>query len=210
MNIIRTGIFFILIFFSYTVLASNATIRNKYPNSVLSNDHGVLKEIDLDSSRDGVYPPPPFSPKQPLSSIYWHCFPRENITIDLRDFGYTSTDIGGDENYATLEITASNQSDITHEYFMRRMWPTSGYQARFNTWLRLMKGEKTVCIAGSLAKSEERTVSGKVRTIYSWVFVKLKTNKGCDSYFQGACPSSKRPNEMASRLGKKMESRFEL
>lgn len=39
--------------------------------------------------------------------------------------GYTSKDIGGEENYSDLKITVSNKLGVYHEYTMRRVWPTN-------------------------------------------------------------------------------------
>lgn len=177
-------ILFLACFLSYKTDAINHTCKQKYPYTVLTNDYGILKEEDLNSLRDGVRPPP-FLPKKGYGYIYWQCFPRDNISIDLKDMGYSSKDIGGDENYSNLKITVSNGSGTYHEYTMRRVWPTSTYEKSFNLWIKLMKGEKYVCLAGNFIDSEDRTLHGQKQKIYSWVFDKVKTKKGSDSYFGG-------------------------
>ena len=105
--------------------------------------------------------PAPFSPKDPPGYVYWQCFSRDYLRINLEDLGYTSEDIGGKENYSGLKITASNNPDISHEYVMRRIWPLSTYEKKFDLWIKLMKGEKYVCIAGEFFNCKDKRVHGK-------------------------------------------------
>ncbi len=70
---------------------------------------------------------------------YWQCFPRDRISISFKDMGYTSEDIGGEENFSDLRIMISDDSSGYHEYSMRRVLPTSTYEHRFKSWLKLMK-----------------------------------------------------------------------
>lgn len=166
-------------FLPYDANAINATVKQKYPYTVLTNDYGILNEEDLDSYHDGVKPPP-FFPKKGYGYIYWQCFPRDKISIILKDMGYSSEDIGWTENYSDLIITVSNIKGLDHEYSMRKVLPTSGYEERFNLWLKLMKNEKYVCLAGSLIDHDND------KKLSSWVFERMKTPKGHDSYFEGA------------------------
>lgn len=172
----------LLIIFSSTSAAITAPIKKKYPYSVLTNDYGILNEKDLDTYKMGVKPPP-FLPKEGYGYLYWQCFPRDRVSISLKDMGYTSEDIGGEENYSVLKIMISDDSSGYHEYSMRRVWPTSTYEHRFKLWLKLMKNEKYVCLLGDFVNRE--TIKGAVSQ--HWIFEKIKTKKDCDSYFAGDC-----------------------
>ncbi len=183
----------ILLFFPFIAFAINAVTKQKYPYSVLTNDYGILNEIDLDSYKDGVKPPSSL-PKEGFGYIYWQCFPRDAVSINLEDMGYSSEDIGRNENDGDIKITVIRRSGVFHEYVMRRMWPVSGYEKKFNLWIKLMKNEKSVCLAGSFVHREDRVVSGKKQRIYLWVFDKIKTKKGCDSYFEDGCHRSMEKN----------------
>jgi|688.fasta_scaffold163243_3 hypothetical protein len=176
----RQKITLILILFSFisSTYAITNSLRQAYPNSILTDDYGILTSKDLKGEK-----PAPFSLKDPPGSVYWQCFPRDRLVISLEDFGSTSDDIGIDENYSGLKITVSNKHDISHEYVMRRRWPLSVYERRFNTWIKLMKGEKYVCIAGEFINYKEKMEGGKKLRVCSWVFEKVKTKKGQDSYF---------------------------
>jgi hypothetical protein len=162
-----------------TAYALNDTLKNKYPHSVLTDDFGILNEKDL-----RIENPRPFSLGRKLGeTIYWQCFPRESLSVTLEDFGYTSADIGGEENYSGLVIKVEN-----HEYDMRRRWPLSTYRKKLDAWIKLMQNEKYVCVAGRFFGCKNKiTFDGIQYKHCSWVFEKLKTKKGCDSYFQNDC-----------------------
>ena len=57
----------------------------------------------------------------------------------------------------------------------------------FKKWQKLMKNEKYVCLAGSMGRTEKKTKHNKLHIKYLWIFEKIKTLKGCDSYFTGQC-----------------------
>jgi hypothetical protein len=164
----------ILIFVSCKANALDSILKQKYPYSILTKDHDILPEKDLDTSKHGVYPPP-FSPRAGFGYIYWQCFSRENISISLEDLGYSSEDIGGD-NYSKLKIRITGKPGIEyHEYIMRRAWSTVTYQDKFNAWIKLMKGVKYVCLAGSFIDRVDKVDNGKKRQTYYWVFDKIRT-----------------------------------
>src|SRR5205823_14161482 len=80
---------------------------------------------------------------------------------------------------------------ILHKYVMWRKFPISLTEDRFNSYLKLMRGEKNICIAGSWLEKEQRTIVGEIETIkqkiYYWGFEKIKTTKGCEAYHQNGC-----------------------
>lgn len=173
------SILILLIIYSGNLAAITAAEQKKYPTSLLTNHYGLLNEKDLDTYKEGVRPPP-FLPEGGNGYIYWQCFPRDRISISLKDMGYSSEDIGWEENYSDLRIMISDESSGYHEYSMRRVWPTSTYEERFKLWLKLMKGQKYVCLSGNFVNREEKANG----VITRWIFEKIKTKKGCDSYFK--------------------------
>jgi len=166
----------------YNIYAIDDSLKKKYPYSVLTNDYGILNEKDLN---DDFKPPIPFSPKNISGYIYWQCYPRDNVTITLKDIGYSSQNIS--DNDGELTITVYRKSGILHKYSMRRNWPVMGVEKKFNRWMKLMKNEKYVCLAGSSAIREDKIMHGQKQQVYFWTFEKIKTKKGCDSYFDGDC-----------------------
>jgi len=73
---------------------------------------------------------------------------------------------------------------------MRRIWPIPVYLEKFKVWLKLMRKEKYVCIAGSSPFRERDLIKAGRKNTISWTFEQLKTKKGCDSYFENNCASA--------------------
>jgi len=189
----KQKIIFILILLSWIPCSTYAVTditKKKYPYTILTNDYGILNERDL---YDGLKSEP-FSlespPKDAYAHIYWQCLSREDVSTTLEDIGYSS--YPSDDNDGMLIITAYVKPGISHKYATRRNWPIMGVEERFNRWLKLMKGEKYVCLAGRFGFREEKVTLGKKQQVYVWVFERMKTKKGCDSYFIGDCKGLKK------------------
>jgi len=167
----------------------------KYAQQVLTDDYHILRETDLDSeylSHENV----PFS--FVLSSRYtggynyWQCFPSADVKFTLTDYGYADKNISGKENLAELIITVTDKRNIVHKYFMRRVWAISVYQDRLRRWKKLMHHESYTCLSGEYGGREMITKNANHQTVYSWVFDRIKTSKGCDSYFTRGCDPLKK------------------
>lgn len=163
--------------------------KNKYPYILLGNtDYGILNENDLGAFSWGQEREP-FNPKNSLG-YYWQCFPRESIEIMLRDSGSSADGIGQKaDNLADLKIKAWISPNLVHEYEMRARWSVSDFEKRFNKWRNIMKAEKYVCLAGEYVNYEHKIENGIERDVYGWVFEKIKTKKGCDSYLFSCNPT---------------------
>lgn len=92
-------IFIFVLFFGIgcRVFAIDNSIRQKYPNILLTDDYGILNENDLASHTWDVKPAP-FSIKKEHACNYWQCFPRDHISITLEDKGYSASELGWDDN----------------------------------------------------------------------------------------------------------------
>lgn len=66
-------------------------------------------------------------------------------------------------------------------------FPTMIIEDRFNRYLKLMQGAKNVCIAGAYLEKEVKVFDGKKQQVHYWVFEKMKTQNGCDSYHRNGC-----------------------
>lgn len=126
-------IFFLVLLF--TMVISNITyaldpqLQKKYPFLLLSDDHGILKENDLSAfAKTMNYEK--FSRKH-SGLVYWQCFPREQISITLKDKGYTAEEFEPTDTMSDLTIVIHTQPDILHTYSMRRSYPISVYQDDF-------------------------------------------------------------------------------
>ncbi len=177
-------LFFIVgIVFPLIANAISLDLKKKYPYTVLTDDHDILTAVDLNSHLDGVFPPTEF-PSGKHFFLYWQCFPRKDIRISLRDIGYSSNHL--DENDSELTIEAYTESAI-HQYGMRRDWPVSGNEENFNRYQKIMRGQKYICVDGTYFFYKDTVTDGKKTRIYYWTFEKMKTTKGCESYFVGGC-----------------------
>ena len=178
--------------FPLTVNALNVNLKQKYPNTVLTNDYGILNEIDLNSHLDGVKYPPKFS-KKSNPYIYWQCFPRDSVTVSLEDVGYSPEDDDesdvkyNGENKATLTITGGGKGHVFHQYIVRGRLPITPTEERFIQYLKIMQGELYVCLAGSYMEKETRIIQGKMQQVNEWAFEKMKTGKGCEAYHTNGC-----------------------
>ncbi len=175
-----------------TCIKANAVSieQNKYPYVLLSNDYNILSENDLGDFSWG-FPQNkgyPFNPKE-TGGNYWQCFPRESIEITLKDTGSSADEIGGKDNIADLEIKVWVNPNLVHEYGMRARWSVADFEKRFNKWRKIMKGEKYVCLAGDFVNFEHKKENGIERDVYNWIFEKIKTKKGCDSYLHSCNPT---------------------
>lgn len=162
------------------------SIRQKYPNVLLTEDHDILNENDLAPYTWDIKPEP-FSVKREAQYNYWQCFSREDVSLILEGMGYSSEEIGWKENHGDLKIVVGVGKGISHEYVMRRLGSISGCKEVFTRWQRLMKNEKYVCLAGRFSGRDIIIENNKEREVYSWIFEKIKTKRGCDSYFTGQC-----------------------
>lgn len=162
----------------YSAHAVDDVTKKKYPYTILTKDYGILDAKDLNDHLK----PEPFSPKKLTGHIYWQCFPREDVTTNLQDTGYSTHNLN--DNDGDLTITVYNKPDIIHKYVMRRNWDIAGTEKRFNHLLKIMKNEKFVCLSGEFRFLEEKIIHGQKQSIYFWTSEKIKTKKGCNSYFE--------------------------
>jgi len=173
-------VFTLILGVSHKANGINASIKKKYSNVLLTDDYGILNENDLASYTWEVKPPPFWvAVKNELPRNYWQCFPRERIAVIIEDF-----DLEG----SCTELTITARSDeVKHEYYMRRPTDISNAKEIFDYWRKLAKNEKYVCLAGEFSREREIIDDNKRLKKYYWVFEKIKTKKGCDSYFAGCC-----------------------
>lgn len=177
-------VFIAMIHAAINAYSMDLTLKQKYPNILLTDDYNILNENDFSIYAKEIKTPS-FSAKKGQETWYnyWQCFPRDHISITLEDMGDFSEDNGREESYADLKITAVINKNEHHEYYMRRAFPLSTYQDIFNTWENLMKNEKYVCLGGRFSHFNEMTTKGTQQKTYYWTFDKFKTKKGCNSYF---------------------------
>lgn len=182
-------IFLVLLLFltcSNQAWSISPAAKQKYPYQLLTDDYGILGENDLAAYASRIKSVP-FTGKE-LGRHYWQCFPRDHVAMTLEDWGYSSENFGWKDTISDLKVTIRTKSGVFHEYTMRSVMPARIYEKNFHHWRNLMNGEKYVCFAGESGTREMKPGNdGVTREIYSWTFDRIKTKKGCDSYFDGDC-----------------------
>lgn len=182
--------FFFLYLICIEANALSLDAKKKYPNVLLSNDYGILSENDLGDFSWG-FPKnnrSPFNPKG-IGGNYWQCFPRESIKITLQDSGFSTDDLGWRDNIADLKIEVWVNKNLVHEYEMRKLLSVADFEKKFNKWRKIIKDEKYVCLAGDFVNYEHKKENGIEQEVYGWIFEKIKTKRGCDSYLYSCHPT---------------------
>lgn len=170
---------------SFNAWSFDALTKQKY-HSLLTEDYNILNKQDLIYATKGM-PPRPFSLENSGAYQYWQCFPRENISMTLEDNGYFAEEFGWKDTIADLELNAKVKPGVFHEYGMRHVQTVKDFQKQFNSWRKLMKGEKYVCLAGHFVDRSETVENGVKREVYGWILDRLKTKKGCVAYLNSDC-----------------------
>lgn len=157
---------------------------SRYPYALLTDDYGVLTEEDLKiNSCDTI--PSPFSEKD-LSSPYpyWQCLEAKTANLACEGRKYDPSE----KTQVSLLVLSGIRDGVLHEYLARRPMPLSSCRLFQKVWKKLVKNEKYICMSGEISNIKT-DLNGRKRWV--WVFGRYKTNKGCDSYFEGECDLKK-------------------
>lgn len=174
-------IFFVVLSFSLSVYALDGGLKKKDSLLLLTDDYGILNEVDLARYQKKMKYEK-FSAKHD-GLVYWQCFPRDAIEITLTDMGYTAEEFDKTDTISDILLTAYKEPGVKHTYVMRRAYPISAYHETFMRWEKLMKGAKYVCLAGEFIRQEEKMNEGIKIEENFWTYDKMKTKKGSNSYF---------------------------
>jgi hypothetical protein len=172
------SILFFAIVVSFACVSNQVSLQRKYPYARLTQDYGILNDSDLLISEETATPVP-FS-RESISYPYWKCFPTSQLT-----FGCTNLE-KDDMGVGMVEVSIrATSGKIYDEYVGRHGLPLETCQKEFVTkWQALTRGEKETCIAGSYVGPEADGLS------QGWIFDRLRTKAGCNSYFEGDCKTN--------------------
>gem|GEM_PF-4169102 len=120
-----------------------------------------------------------------LLPLLWRCFPIKEIEVKYRKWPHTDPiePTRVIEFMCDFEIWVKSKP-IQNVYHGRRGKPES-YCKDFKTaWNKLTHGEEFICIDGeTLTKGEPREDEGSKKMKASWTWDKIKTKKGCYSFW---------------------------
>jgi len=161
-------------------------LAKKYPEALLTDDHGILKEKDIAS--DLLDKMVPYNLNEDQSGISrWQCFSVRDVKPKIEK--WKGVDGAGPDKIVTmcdLHILVDGKS-LWHDYFEPRAWNNNHCLEFMKTWTRLTKNEEFVCFSGAPFLLEKQNVGGVDRMVKLWQWSKYKTKKGCDSYREGDC-----------------------
>lgn len=164
------------------VFAINTDSIKKYPYSLLTRDYGILQELDLASYTWGKNTEP-FSPDS-HGQNYWQCFPTKKVTLNCK---YISYDDNKKCKTAYLVINVNKNEKKTHEYESNNTYSADYCFEKIKKIKVLMKNENHVCLGGIFVDLETSNKNVSNQKIYGWIYDKVKTKKGCESYFNNEC-----------------------
>jgi hypothetical protein len=157
-------------------------LRKKYPYMLLSNDYGILNENDM-AINTCVASSAPFSENN-ISSFYWRCFDTKNITALCEKGEYDPSEgIVRSDGSVTVQDGAN-----THIYFFRQRIDFQLCEDEIITIKSILRKEKYVCLSGQFSGYGNPTLpDDKNSHFINWTYDKLKTKRGCTTYFGGEC-----------------------
>lgn len=150
---------------------------NRHDYSVLGEGFGILNAEDI-AINDCQATPRPFAEDSQAYS-YWQCFDVRQARLYCDGKGYDETE----RTWLTVMVISGKKDGILHEYITRRAIPLKDCQSFRGDWQRLVDGQTNVCISGSFNQKKE----SERQQVWNWTFDRFKTNKGCESYFEGGC-----------------------
>ena len=164
---------------------NHLTILNQeFPFGLLTDDFGILNRDDLRTNSCLAGEAPFTDPPTNYAYSYWQCFPSKDIRM--------LCDVGGYDSYEksrmALLFIRGQRNGQNHEFISRRPITSLTCNLFLRDWKRLTKSEDYVCVSGSHPSKEIE--SGQI--LWSWIFGRYKTRKGCDAYFQDECDSRKK------------------
>lgn len=167
---------FLLIIF----LTSLLNFSHAYEN-LLTSDFKILTHRDLLTPEENVSTVK-FSEDSSSAFAFWKCFESGQIEYQIKceDMGIQSDN----ENYAAIEFFVDKKNSID-AYFQRRAYPTDACLRNKKEIEGLIKNEEAFCIRAFFIN--KKSVLNHKRL--NWTIDRVKSHKGCWSYFVGDCPN---------------------
>lgn len=164
---------FIILGLFIVLLACRAT--DKLPMS----ENEIISKIDLEilSETDVVNNGRPF---------IWKCYYLETVGPSFRT--WKSADPLGPHNVIVtmcdLKVSVNEKSSL-HEYSDTRGREISYCNEFMSAWKKLIINETKICISGRPIKNSITKKQEQETPIVNWILDKIKTKKGCYSFWDG-------------------------
>jgi hypothetical protein len=167
-------------------LEATQSLHDKYPNRLLSSDYGILVEADMYEPSRTI--PPAYNPESSQNYLLWQCFPVKDIKPKYREWK-ASDPLGFADVIVTMcDFEIWNKAMDPVQYYGGRRAKEVTYCRDFKkAWNKLTKNETYICLYGEAGSFETENVDSKPRKVKNWIWDKVKTKKGCYSYFGETC-----------------------
>lgn len=152
-------------------------IKNESRKNVLiTPDYGILSKDDIDIY---AWEQNESDPGLHVASNYWFCLPNKNVKLGCDNFGPDPSD---KISYSEVNFDVID-GNTTYIIGQRRALEIDVCRIMVKRWRELLNGEKHFCIGAGYLSTE----ASNGKRAMSWTYDKLKTKKGCTSYFKGYC-----------------------
>lgn len=162
----------------------SATVAAAAPLGLLTPDFGIVTADDLayDSAQMETTP---YDPKGTLGSLHWQCVPGSAVSA-----GYKSwRGMDGAENstklfkMCSLEVRVRNNG-VLHLYVDHRGHRLDYCKMFIREWSKVASKEDVICVNGDHSGAQTDKEDGAYQL---WTWQKVKTKKGCYSFFADQC-----------------------
>jgi len=159
-------------------LYKSETLTEKYPHRILTPDYEILNQDDM-AYEVWLRETPPYNPSgNDYAARYWQCVPVNDVSIQdniWEDSGQLMCE---------LEFQFVRKPNGWQAYGGRRALPYEACEHFIHEWQRITHKQKYVCFNGEGGTFDKNVELGRE---CGWVWTKIKTKKGCFSYFGGEC-----------------------
>lgn len=178
----KTLIFFFLIC-SLSLAIDHQThlqeLKKEFPHGLLTDDFNILNRQDL-KTNTCIAGPTPFSQAKISSPYpYWQCFEVKDSKMICERGKYDSHE----KTLMSMLVISGTRDEELHEFISRRPIPFESCRLYQKDWRKFTDNERYVCVSGAEPSREIK----ETKVAWTWIFGRYKTQKGCDSYFEGEC-----------------------
>ncbi len=166
------GYLFILIILFISLINFSRVFGFSSSYALLTEDFGVLNEQDF-ILKEGEAPPGPIIGNYSAFKV-WQCFSTENAEYHISCNDYTEPN---------LVVISSDQ--LHDFYFRRRFEDYEDCLEVITQWKKLITSEDAFCVKGYFSGTE--TIPNSEEKKFFWTIDRIKSSKGCWSYFWGGC-----------------------
>ena len=204
-----------LIFCSFLITKSAVAVSHDmltaFPNVLINDDHGILKDSDIWAVGTGIAKP--FYERYQIVNSYWQCFATQDVEIILHDYNDPKYGREGEIELVTrivynkpkmpkriLKRFPHREVALENHYYTQ---PHNSFQMAedaYHLWQKLMKNQEYLCMLGEVQDEEvfKTHIDQRYDTIpdittvsYVWYIRTITTKVGSDGFSCASYANSK-------------------